>query len=95
MDTLASSSKTARRQQGVVVSTDMQKTIVVKVARQVRHPIYEKFVWRSSKILAHDEKEVASVGDLVVIFECRPLSKRKSWCLDHRVDLDGKVIGDE
>ena len=84
--------KTARHQQGIVASVAMQKTIVVRIARQVRHPLYEKMIWRSAKILAHDENEIAKVGDRVVIGECRPLSKRKSWQLLHLVDVDGNVL---
>jgi small subunit ribosomal protein S17 len=67
---------------GVVVSHKMQKTIVVLVERRVRHPKYQKFVRRSSKIHAHDEESVAKEGDIVVIKECRPISKMKSWVLE-------------
>ncbi len=67
--------------QGVVVSDKAQKTITVLVERRVMHPVYKKFVKRSKKYLTHDENEKASVGDVVSIIECRPLSKRKSWML--------------
>ncbi len=65
--------------QGVVVSDRMDKTITVKVERRVKHPLYKKFILRSKKYAAHDEKNVHQVGDVVTIRECRPLSKRKRW----------------
>ncbi len=64
---------------GVVASDKMQKTITVRVERRLRHPIYGKFVKKSKKFMAHDEKEECNIGDLVKIQETRPLSKRKSW----------------
>ena len=64
---------------GRVVSNGMDKTASVAVERLVKHPVYGKFIRRTSKILAHDEKNEAKVGDTVEIAECRPLSKRKSW----------------
>jgi small subunit ribosomal protein S17 len=64
---------------GRVVSSGMDKTASVAVERLVKHPVYGKFIRRTSKILAHDEKNEAKVGDTVEIAECRPLSKRKSW----------------
>ena len=67
--------------QGVVVSDKAEKTITVLVERRVMHPVYKKFVKKSKKYLAHDEKETAKMGDNVSIIECRPLSKRKSWML--------------
>lgn len=66
---------------GVVVSTRMAKTIVVAVSRRVAHPLYRRIVTRKSKFYAHDEKELAEVGDSVRIVECRPLSKLKRWRL--------------
>lgn len=67
--------------QGTVVSDKAEKTVTVLVERRVMHPVYKKFVKRSKKYLAHDEKETASIGDVVSIIECRPISKRKSWML--------------
>jgi small subunit ribosomal protein S17 len=64
---------------GRVVSSGMDKTASVAVERLVKHPVYGKFIRRTSKILAHDEQNEAKVGDTVEIAECRPLSKRKSW----------------
>lgn len=66
---------------GVVASTAMDKTISVKVERKLRHPIYGKFVNKSKKFLAHDEKNECNVGDTVRIMETRPLSKLKCWRL--------------
>lgn len=65
--------------QGVVVSDKGDKTIVVKVERQVMHPVYKKFIKRSKKYAAHDENNQFKVGDVVRILETRPLSKTKSW----------------
>ena len=66
---------------GVVVSDKMDKTIVVKIKSVVRHPFYKKVVTRSIKVKAHDEKNVAKVGDVVKIGPIRPLSKDKRWKL--------------
>lgn len=65
--------------QGVVVSDKMDKTIVVLVERRIMHPLYKKFIRRSSKYAAHDEANACKIGDKVRIRECRPLSKRKRW----------------
>ena len=67
--------------QGRVVSTKMQKTVVVLVETRVRHPLYGKFMRRSSKFHAHDEENVCKEGDVVEIMETRPLSKTKNWRL--------------
>jgi small subunit ribosomal protein S17 len=64
---------------GVVVSDRMDKTAVVAVERMVRHPAYKRIVRRTSKFFAHDEKNVAHVGDRVEIVETRPMSKNKRW----------------
>jgi len=66
---------------GVVVSNKMEKTIVVAVRRKVKHPIYGKFVNKTTKFVAHDEQNTCNEGDLVKIMETRPLSKRKNWRL--------------
>ena len=68
-----------RVMQGVVVSTAMDKTLVVKVERKFPHPLYKKFIKRSSRYHVHDENNQHKVGDLVSIRECRPLSKLKKW----------------
>ena len=87
---------------GEVVSTSMQKTIVVVVSRRVPHRLYKKIVSSRKKFYAHDEQSTARVGDVVRIVECRPLSKLKRWRLAEVVrravqvgtqpsDLDVKV----
>jgi small subunit ribosomal protein S17 len=66
---------------GKVVSNKMQKTITVAVLRKVKHPIYGKFINRTTKFKAHDESNTAGIGDIVRIMETRPLSKTKRWRL--------------
>ena len=66
---------------GVVVSNKMQSSIVVAVKRKVKHPIYGKFVNKTTKFVAHDEKNECSVGDKVRVMETRPLSATKRWRL--------------
>ncbi len=66
---------------GKVVSNKMQKSITVAVDRKVKHPIYGKFVNRTTKFMAHDEENTAGIGDTVRIMETRPLSKNKRWRL--------------
>ncbi|MCP4234691.1 MAG: 30S ribosomal protein S17 [Aestuariibacter sp.] len=74
-------SEKIRTQQGRVVSDKMEKSIVVAIERMVKHPIYGKFVKRTTKLHAHDENNECGLGDTVEIRECRPLSKNKSWTL--------------
>jgi small subunit ribosomal protein S17 len=64
---------------GVVVSDTMDKTVLVRIDRRVRHPLYKKTVARANKLAAHDEHNDAHVGDLVRVVETRPLSKSKRW----------------
>lgn len=66
---------------GRVVSNKMDKSITILVESKVKHPIYGKFVSRSAKFMAHDEKNECGIGDLVTIMETRPLSKNKRWRL--------------
>ncbi|MFA6127367.1 MAG: 30S ribosomal protein S17 [Bacteroidales bacterium] len=66
---------------GSVISNKMEKTIIVAVKRKVKHPIYGKFVNKTTKFVAHDEENTCKEGDLVRIMETRPLSKRKNWRL--------------
>jgi len=66
---------------GQVVSTKMQKTIVVEVSRRVPHPLYKRIIAKRKKFYAHDEEGSAKLGDVVRIVECRPLSKLKRWKL--------------
>jgi small subunit ribosomal protein S17 len=77
---------------GTVVSDKMQKTIVVKVDRRVRHGLYKKYVLRSRHFKAHDEKNEAKVGDRVALLESRPLSKDKRWVLQSIVRRAGQVL---
>ena len=74
-------SEVKRTQQGRVVSDKMDKSIVVAIERMVKHPIYGKFVKRTTKVHAHDANNECGLGDTVEIAECRPLSKTKSWTL--------------
>ena len=71
---------------GVVSSNKMDKSIVVLVERKVKHPLYGKFVKKSTKFHAHDEKNECSIGDTVKIMETRPISKTKRWRLVEVVD---------
>ena len=73
--------KNRRSVTGQVVSSKMDKTIAVLVERRVEHPIYKKYVRKSTKLLAHDENNECREGDVVAIEECRPLSRRKAWRL--------------
>jgi small subunit ribosomal protein S17 len=66
---------------GVVVSNKMDKSIVVQITRKVKHPVYGKIVKKSSKFMAHDEKNDCNIGDTVRIMETKPLSKDKCWRL--------------
>lgn len=78
--------KTSRTITGRVISSKMDKTITVLVERLVSHPVYGKFVRRTSKVLAHDENNECHEGDVVVVSSCRPLSKKKVWMLDRVVE---------
>ena len=79
--TLAENRNLRKTKTGVVSSNKMDKTITVKVERKVKHPLYVKFVKKSTSFHAHDEKNECSIGDLVKIMETRPLSKSKRWRL--------------
>ena len=70
-----------KQQVGIVISNQMQKTIVVRVENRYSHPIYSKTLIKTKKYLAHDELEECNIGDQVLVEECRPLSKRKRWKL--------------
>jgi len=69
----------SRSKVGRVVSDKAQKTVTVMLERQVKHPLYGKYIKRSTKVQAHDEENSCAEGDLVRISECRPISKLKSW----------------
>ena len=70
-----------RTLQGVVVSNKMDKSIVVMIERRVKHPMYGKYITRSTKLKAHDEANVCNEGDVVTIREVAPISKSKNWTL--------------
>ncbi|MBR9791744.1 MAG: 30S ribosomal protein S17, partial [Gammaproteobacteria bacterium] len=78
-----------RTVQGRVVSNKMDKTITVAVERFVKHPIYGKFIKRTTKLHAHDESNVCNEGDTVTVRECAPISKNKSWMLVDVVEKAG------
>ena len=75
---MSETQKTAKTVTGEVVSNKMDKTISVQVSRKVKHPLYEKYIKRSTKFMAHDENNECNEGDVVVIEASRPLSKNKS-----------------
>ncbi len=66
---------------GVVTSDKADKTITVRIERKVKHPLYGKVMKRATKVHAHDENNSASIGDVVTVKECRPISKSKTWVL--------------
>ncbi len=66
---------------GVVISDKADKTITVRIERKVKHPLYGKVMKRATKVHAHDENNSASIGDVVTVKECRPISKNKTWVL--------------
>lgn len=83
------SESTASTVTGHVVSNKADKTITVLLERRVQHPIYGKFVKRSTKVHAHDEQNECGVGDTVTVEECRPMSKTKTWRL---VSIDERAV---
>jgi small subunit ribosomal protein S17 len=85
---MAGQEKKARTMQGVVVSNKMDNSIVVSIARFIKHPKYKKFVRKSTKVMAHDADNACGIGDTVTIQECKPISKSKSWTL---VSVDEKA----
>ena len=74
---------------GTVVSNAMDKTITVLIERRVKHPLYGKFIRRSTKVHAHDEANECNQGDIVTVEQCRPLSKTKTWRLVKVVERAG------
>ncbi|OZG70902.1 30S ribosomal protein S17 [Hahella sp. CCB-MM4] len=88
---MAETTSVVRTETGRVVSDKMDKSIVVLVERRVKHPIYGKYVKRSSKLHAHDEANECKIGDLVTVQESRPYSKTKTWKLVNIVERAVKV----
>jgi small subunit ribosomal protein S17 len=80
-DNSSTDEKTKRTVTGRVVSNKMDKTVSVMIPRVVKHPVYGKYLRRSTKVLVHDEQNTCHAGDVVSISECRPFSKRKAWRL--------------
>ncbi|MEQ9463327.1 MAG: 30S ribosomal protein S17 [Haliea sp.] len=78
---MSGAEKRIRTATGKVVSNKMDKTITVLIERRVKHPVYGKYITRSSKIHAHDENNVCGIGDTVKVTESRPISKSKTWKL--------------
>ena len=85
------SEKTVRTLTGKVVSDKMDKSIVVLIERRVQHPLYGKSIRRSTKLHAHDENNVAKIGDVVTIKESRPISKTKAWTLVEVVEAAAEI----
>lgn len=83
---MAEDKKTPKVVIGQVVSNRMNKTISVKVERKVIHPLYKKYVKHTTKLMAHDESNECSIGDMVAIEACRPMSKYKCWRLQKIVE---------
>lgn len=86
-----STEKKIRTLQGKVISDKMDKSITVLLERQVKHPLYKKYIRRSTKLHVHDENNDCSIGDKVSIKECRPISKTKSWALVEILEHDAQT----
>ena len=82
--------KVVRTLRGKVVSNKMDKTIVVLVVRKIKHPVFGKYIKRSSKIHAHDEGNICGTGDTVIIAETRPISRTKRWQLVEVIEKAAK-----
>ena len=85
----AEASKSVRTVTGRVVSDKMDKTLTVLIERRVKHPVYGKYITRSSKVHAHDENNECRTGDLVTVRETRPISRSKTWAL---VSIDERPV---
>jgi len=88
---MSGTEKRTRMATGTVVSNKMDKTITVLIERRVKHPVYGKYITRSSKIHAHDEQNTCGMGDTVTVAESRPLSKTKTWKLVEVVESATQV----
>ena len=76
-----SEQKIPRSVTGIVTSNRMEKTVTVKIERKVPHPLYKKYIRKSTKVHAHDEENQCQIGDVVTVQQCRPISKSKTWRL--------------
>lgn len=83
---MSEETKTKRTVTGKVISNKMDKTITVMVERKVKHPVYGKYIKRSTKLHAHDASNECNEGDTVTVVACRPLSKSKKWMLENIVE---------
>ena len=83
---MSEETKTKRTVTGKVVSNKMDKTITVMIERKVKHPVYGKYIKRSTKLHAHDASNDCNEGDIVTVVACRPLSKSKKWMLENIVE---------
>lgn len=90
MSTEQSTEHKLRTVDGRVISNKMNKSVTVAIERKEPHPVYGKYIRRTSKVVAHDAENACSEGDIVSIVECRPISKRKSWMV---VAINGKSAG--
>ena len=88
---MSETKKLQRTETGRVVSDKMDKSVTVLVERMVRHPVYGKFIKRSKKMHCHDESNACRIGDTVLIEECRPLSKTKSWRVSRVIEQNTVV----
>jgi small subunit ribosomal protein S17 len=88
---MSATEKRTRTATGKVVSNKMDKTITVLIERRVKHPVYGKYITRSSKIHAHDEQNQCGIGDTVTVAESRPISKHKTWKLLEVVETATQV----
>jgi len=89
---MSGTEKRIRTATGKVVSNKMDKTVTVLIERRVKHPVYGKYITRSSKIHAHDENNECGIGDTVRVTESRPLSKSKTWKLLEVVESATQVV---
>ncbi len=89
---MSGAEKRIRTATGKVVSNKMDKTITVLIERRVKHPVYGKYITRSSKIHAHDENNECGIGDTVKVVESRPLSRSKTWKLQEVVESATQVV---
>ena len=87
---MSEATETTRTLTGKVISNKMDKSATVLIERREKHPVYGKFIRRTTKLLAHDEDNACQEGDKVTVAECRPLSKHKSWRV---VAINGAPVG--
>ena len=90
-DSTDQNEKVQRTLTGSVTSDAMDKSITVKIDRRIKHPVYGKYISRSTKLHVHDENNQCNKGDIVVIEQCRPMSKTKSWRLVEVVEKAGEA----